>query len=107
MYPTTATGACELRQVILGFVIVDDGSRWLTHEEISGGVIEAMQSDRGRSVVGAMEPWEERPRLKVSESAFETIEPLCILLDLLKDASESRRRSEICVSCCQEFIHCK
>lgn len=52
---------CSCRQVILGFVAGANGSRWLTHNEISGGVIEAIRSDRERFVVGALEPWEKRP----------------------------------------------
>jgi len=41
---------CLYRQVVLGFVAEEDTSRWLTHDEISGGVIEAIRSDRERSV---------------------------------------------------------
>lgn len=42
------------RQVILGFVVEGGGSRWLTHEEISGGVLSAVQDDAPYYVVG---PW--------------------------------------------------
>ena len=52
---------CLYRQVILGFVAGESGSRWLTHDEISGGVIRAIQTDSERTVVGTFEPWERRP----------------------------------------------
>jgi hypothetical protein len=52
---------CQLRQVVLGFRVVDGASRWLTNAEISGGVLEAVRSDRLLSVVGQVEPWAARP----------------------------------------------
>ncbi len=52
---------CLYRQVILGFVLEGKGSRWLTHGEISGGVIKAILQDEKQSVVGTLEPWENRP----------------------------------------------
>lgn len=51
----------QYRQVILGFVIEDGGSRWLTHAEISGGVLDAVRKDRPFSIVGTVEPWSLRP----------------------------------------------
>lgn len=60
--PAQVPSSCLYRQVVLGFVTEGNGSRWLTHEEISDGVIEAMQNDWERSVVGTLEPWEKRPR---------------------------------------------
>lgn len=53
--------ALGYRQVVLGFVIENGRSRWLTHQEISGGVIEAVTSDREYSIVGTVEPWSMRP----------------------------------------------
>ncbi|WP_312164060.1 hypothetical protein [Phenylobacterium sp.] len=52
---------CRLRQVVLGFRVVDGGSRWLTNAEISGGVLEAVRADRPLSIVGQVEPWPARP----------------------------------------------
>jgi hypothetical protein len=52
---------CALRQVILGFQITAGRSRWLTDDEISGGVLEAVRSDAAFSVVGKVEPWSARP----------------------------------------------
>ncbi|MDA0271075.1 MAG: hypothetical protein DWG83_01480 [Chloroflexi bacterium] len=49
------------RQVILGFVVVDDRSRWLTHTEISEGVLRAIDDTRSLTIVGTVEPWERRP----------------------------------------------
>ncbi|SIS66419.1 hypothetical protein SAMN05421687_1233 [Salimicrobium flavidum] len=37
---------CSVKEVRLDFVLNESGSRWLTHEEISNGVIQA--------IVGAM-----------------------------------------------------
>ena len=53
---------CLYRQIILGFIIEGNRSRWLTHKEISGGVIEAIRNDKEYSEVGTLEPWEKRPR---------------------------------------------
>lgn len=53
--------ACTLQVVQLGFVIEGTTSRWLTHEEISNGVIEAIKSRKSTTVVGTLEPWEMRP----------------------------------------------
>jgi hypothetical protein len=57
----TALPRCRLRQVVLGFQVEGDRSRWLTDAEICGGVLAAVQSDRGYSVVGQVEPWSARP----------------------------------------------
>lgn len=47
--------------VVLGFVVEDGRSRWLTHDEISGGVFAALRSGAPLSVVGTVEPWSARP----------------------------------------------
>ncbi|GLV14955.1 hypothetical protein Heshes_26400 [Alicyclobacillus hesperidum] len=61
--PPPVPPVCLYRQVVLGFVLEPDmTSRWLTHQEISDGVIQAIQNDWERSVVGTLEPWERRPR---------------------------------------------
>ena len=49
------------REVILGFVREGRGSRWLTHDEISAGVLAAVEADRPRFIVGTVEPWDLRP----------------------------------------------
>lgn len=48
-------------EVILGFRIGPSGARWLTDAEISQGVLDAMQRGAARTVVGVVEPWEQRP----------------------------------------------
>jgi len=48
-------------EVILGFRLEGSGSRWLTHEEISGGVLEAIAEARPRRIIGTVTPWERRP----------------------------------------------
>ncbi len=50
------------RKVQLGFIVEAGRSRWLTHEEISRGVIEAIDTDADESVVGAISPTERMPR---------------------------------------------
>ncbi|WP_026690252.1 SDR family NAD(P)-dependent oxidoreductase [Alteribacter aurantiacus] len=52
---------CMYRQVKLGFVIEGDTSRWLTHHEISRGVIEAIEGTEREYVIGYTDPWERRP----------------------------------------------
>lgn len=48
-------------QIQLGFHLENGGSRWLTHDEISAGVIEAMREGKTQYVVGTLSPWERRP----------------------------------------------
>jgi len=48
-------------QIILGYVREGDRSRWLTHDEISQGVLDAIQGDRDVAIVGTVEPWHLRP----------------------------------------------
>lgn len=52
---------CSYHQVQLGFVLEQGYSRWLTHAEIAGGVIEALQTGAKRHVVGTLTPWNKRP----------------------------------------------
>jgi hypothetical protein len=52
---------CLYHQVQLGFVVTGNRSRWLTHDEISNGVIASIQNKLKRFVVGTLEPWEKRP----------------------------------------------
>jgi hypothetical protein len=51
----------EYHQVILGFIIEEDRSRWLTNSEISNGVLRAIESNSKVSVVGTVRPWTARP----------------------------------------------
>ena len=48
-------------QVILGFIRTSSGSCWLRNSEISAGVLRATQAGDRLSIVGVVEPWEERP----------------------------------------------
>jgi NAD(P)-dependent dehydrogenase (short-subunit alcohol dehydrogenase family) len=59
----TAEGApwCLYRQVVLGFVAGETGSRWLTNDEISTGVLKAVDEDAPLSIVGETRPWSARP----------------------------------------------
>jgi hypothetical protein len=58
--PDTPSG-CHYHEIILGFKIEGDSSRWLTNEEISSGVIEAIENGSDRKIIGTVEPWEMRP----------------------------------------------
>jgi hypothetical protein len=49
------------RKIILGFVIENDSSRWLSNSEISNGVIDAVTNEKDSFVIGTVEPWEKRP----------------------------------------------
>ncbi len=48
-------------QIQLGFIIENGHSRWLTNEEISQGVIDAIRQNRLITIVGTLQPWEKRP----------------------------------------------
>lgn len=48
-------------QIQLGFHLENGTSRWLTHDEISAGVIEAMRDGKAQYIVGTLSPWERRP----------------------------------------------
>jgi hypothetical protein len=49
------------RQIVLGFVADEQGSRWLHNDEIANGVIDAVQKNIACYVVGTIEPWHARP----------------------------------------------
>lgn len=48
-------------KIILGFIIEGSTSRWLTNEEISRGVIEAIEGNIKSKTIGVTEPWELKP----------------------------------------------
>ncbi|MDO8802220.1 hypothetical protein [Phenylobacterium sp.] len=52
---------CDLRQVVLGFKAEPTGSRWLTNNEISAGVLDAVRSDRPLTIIGQTKPWSAKP----------------------------------------------
>lgn len=52
---------CEYHQVQLGFIIENDKSRWLTHDEISNGVINCISTNSKKYLVGTLTPWNKRP----------------------------------------------
>jgi hypothetical protein len=52
---------CNYREVFLGFIIENERSRWLTHDEISNGVINQIESDQVTGIIGQIEPYELRP----------------------------------------------
>ena len=54
-------GALCVQATILGWVRTPSGSRWLTHGEISGGVVASMETGAERTIIGVVEPWGTRP----------------------------------------------
>ncbi|MCG3421042.1 hypothetical protein [Oceanobacillus jordanicus] len=52
---------CTVKEVRLGFKIEEQGSRWLTHGEISDGVIQAIRGIDKETIVGTLVPWHKRP----------------------------------------------
>lgn len=52
---------CSYHRIILGFILEDSYGRWLTHEEISDGVIKGIESNCDEYIVGRVEPWGLRP----------------------------------------------
>jgi len=48
-------------RIILGFVIEDCRSRWLTNEEICDGVLRAVAAESSSSTIGVVTPWSSRP----------------------------------------------
>lgn len=51
----------KYHKVILGFVREGGNSRWLTNQEISRGVIDAVLADAPEHFVGVVRPWSMRP----------------------------------------------
>ncbi|MEI9989982.1 MAG: hypothetical protein WDM86_08080 [Rhizomicrobium sp.] len=51
----------DYQSVVLGFVVEQGRSRWLTNDEISSGVFAALQSGAPLFIVGTVEPWSARP----------------------------------------------
>jgi NAD(P)-dependent dehydrogenase (short-subunit alcohol dehydrogenase family) len=51
----------DYQAVVLGFMLENGRSRWLTNEEISSGVLAAVESGAAHSVVGTVEPWSAKP----------------------------------------------
>ncbi|WKA52679.1 short-chain dehydrogenase [Planococcus liqunii] len=58
---TTVPPHVDYHQILLGFKIESGLSRWLTHDEISNGVIEAIQENKSKNTIGTITPWEKRP----------------------------------------------
>lgn len=50
------------QEVILGFVREGTVSRWLDHEEITDGILEAIEKGEPKTIVGTVTLWSERPR---------------------------------------------
>lgn len=53
---------CHSRKVFLGFIFENGQSRWLTHGEISNGIVYQIEADQIEGVIGQIEPYELRPK---------------------------------------------
>jgi hypothetical protein len=51
----------QYHQIQLGFILENGNSRWLLHDEISNGVIQAITEGEIKTIIGTIEPWEKRP----------------------------------------------
>ena len=51
----------SFHEVVLGWIEVGRGSRWLTDAEISRGALDGIADRRPRSIVGVVTPWSRRP----------------------------------------------
>lgn len=51
----------DYQAVLLGFVVENGASRWLSNEEISQGVLAAIESEKPVAIVGTVEPWSAKP----------------------------------------------
>lgn len=49
------------QEIVLGFVKEGTVSRWLDHEEITEGILDAVKQGKTQSVVGTVTPWADRP----------------------------------------------
>jgi hypothetical protein len=49
------------KEVVLGFIIENHHSRWLTHSEICNGILRADVSKKDRRIVGTVRPWSLKP----------------------------------------------
>lgn len=52
---------CRYYRIILGFMVEEKCSRWLTHDEIASGVIVGIHHKQREWIVGTLEPWDARP----------------------------------------------
>ena len=53
--------ANSIRGVVLGFMLEEGNSRWLTKEEISQGILQAIEQDIAEFTVGVTRPWRLKP----------------------------------------------
>jgi hypothetical protein len=53
--------ALDYRQIVLGFVVEAQRSRWLTDTEICNGVYDAIRNGQSANIVGTIAPWSRRP----------------------------------------------
>jgi hypothetical protein len=49
-------------QVVLGFMQESGSSRWLTNDEISDGVLEAVRKRKAQHIIGTLDRWDQRPQ---------------------------------------------
>ena len=60
-YSYVGSPSLAYRQVILGWIVESDGTRWLTNDEIARGVIDTLDADASFRSIGQIEPLESNP----------------------------------------------
>lgn len=48
-------------QLVLGFIVENGNSRWLTNDEIREGIMEGIELNKPEHIIGVVEPWDARP----------------------------------------------
>lgn len=51
----------QYHPIVLGFILEENTSRWLTHKEISQGVLKAFNAPQAINIIGTVNPWSARP----------------------------------------------
>jgi len=51
----------KYQEVILGFIKEGPKARWLDHEEITDGILDAIEGGEAKTIVGTVTPWSDRP----------------------------------------------
>ncbi|WP_019414879.1 hypothetical protein [Paenisporosarcina sp. TG20] len=59
--PPLSDSSCQQRSIYLGFTMEGNQSRWLTHNEISQGVITNIKEGNTESIIGILHPYDQRP----------------------------------------------
>lgn len=48
------------REIFLGYERTGSSTRWLTDQEISEGIVQAVETDESQSTIGITDPWSKK-----------------------------------------------